>query len=733
MPTLIPLGLAQTGARLARLVIMCTVFVMTESELIAGARRPGVLDFVVAVGVLYIILTSLPRVAAATSKRLAILALTADLLFITALVDLTGGVASELYPLYYLPILQACVRLRLRDAISAAILSVALYAFLGYSTGFGTEVPITVGVRVATFGASALFMAVFFALMTRETRQKRAHVNRIESLLERMNVLFEMGRLLSATLDFSTLLKRTANCAVRAVDASAAGVLLMNADTGRTEPAAVDRAGRQNSSLPALEASWPLGQAAADSGKVLAVPGRRGEKALKRHTPPELRDKVESAVAVPFGRNDKPMGVLQAVNKRSGGTFSREDIDMLASIGAQAAVAVENARLFEELHQRLDELQQAHKELAHSEKLSALGGLISGIAHELNNPLTAVLGFAELVMRQPVSEKVQGRVKLIHEAALRCKHIVSDLLLFARGARSTRAPVDINEITRAALIMQQTELEAAGVEVFMSLDQNLPHVMADGAQIEQVVTNLVRNAQQAMSAESPPHTLHVTTRCGDECVELEVRDNGRGIPPADAKRIFEPFFTTRQPGQGTGLGLSVSYGIVDAHGGTIRAHSVVPRGASFVVELPIRIDDSPKTSAEETPQDQPSAIRASVLVADDDDSVSDLLMEGLREEGWEVDRAADGQAAWQKACQHDYDAIIVDVRMPVMSGRELYEALRARDENAARRVVFITGDTVSADTAEFLERVDVPQFAKPFVLKELIGAVRGVASPVGAP
>ncbi len=729
MRSLIPLAVAETGARLARLVIMCTVFAMTESELLAGTRQPGVLDFVIGVGLLYVLLSSSQRVVPSASRHLTILCLTCDVVFITALVDLTGGVASELYPLYYLPILQACVRLNLRDAVAAAILSVAFYSFLGFCTGFTTEISLTVGVRVGTFAASALFMAVFFALMMRETRQKQAQVGRIEHLLDRMGILFEMGRLLTATLDFSALMKRTSNCAVRAVDASAAGVLLVDPDTGRTAPAAVNRAGRQNAALPALEASWPLGQAAADRGETLVIPGRRGEKELKRRTPPELLGDLRSALAVPFGRENKPMGVLQVVNKRSGDDFSQEDIEMLTSIGAQTAVAVENARLFEELHERIEELERTQKELAQSEKLSALGGLISGIAHELNNPLTAVLGFSELLLRRPTPEKAHGRLKLIYEAATRCKLIVSDLLLFARSARPRRVSVDLNQIARDVVAMQEGDIEAADMEASLDLEKDLPRVMADGPQIEQVVANLVQNARQAMAEQPGPHQLHVSTRAGDDCVQLEVQDNGPGISPGDLKRIFEPFFTTREPGQGTGLGLSVSYGIVDAHGGTIRAHSVVPHGAAFIVELPLLPDDSLEPSADEIPMAAPSGVQATVLIVDDDTAVRELLAEGLQEAGCEVDQAADGKAGWQKARRGRYDAIIVDVKMPIMDGRELYEELREHRPKAARRVIFVTGDTVSADTSEFLAGVDAPRLTKPFVLEDLAEAVRIVSSP----
>jgi len=729
---MIPLGTAETGTRLARLVIMTTVFAMTESELIAGSRDPGTLDFVVCVGLLYVILSSSQRIVPAFSKRLSVLCVVCDVIFVTALVDLTGGVTSELYPLYYLPILQACIRLRPRDAISAALLSVAFYSFLGYATGFATELSVTVGVRVATFGASAIFMAVFFALMMRETREKQQHVNRIERLLERMNILFEMGRLLSATLDFSTLMKRTANCAVRAVGAKAAGVLLVDPETGRAMPAAVDRAGRQNAALPALEATWALGQMAADSGKAITIPGRRGERELARRSPPRLRKTVKSALSVPFGREDKPLGVLQVVNARSGDAFAAEDIDLLASIGAQAAVAVENARLFGELQERIEDLESAQKELAQAEKLSALGRLISGVAHELNNPLTAVLGFAELLMQKPSIGKAQSRIRLIHEAAVRCKRIVEDLLVFARNSEPTRTSVDINETVRRALSMQEDNLGAAEVEVSLELDKSLPPVMADGAQIEQVVVNLVRNAQQAMSRQPAPRELRIATRQHDGCVQIEISDNGHGIAPADMKRIFDPFFTTQQTGQGTGLGLSVSYGIVQAHGGSIRASSVVPHGARFVVDLPLGADAAAEHSAETEQHEESPPLCAYVLIADDDDAVRGLLREALLEAGAEVDEAAHGKDAWHKACTRYYDAIILDIKMPVMDGPALYEKLRRRDESVAQRVIFITGDTLSADTAAFLDSVDTPRFAKPFVLQDLVAAVRAVITPTTA-
>jgi two-component system NtrC family sensor kinase len=231
---------------------------------------------------------------------------------------------------------------------------------------------------------------------------------------------------------------------------------------------------------------------------------------------------------------------------------------------------------------------ELQEQLVQSAKLSAIGQMISGVAHELNNPLTTVMGYTQLLLASDVDESVKADLQKVYDDALRAQRIVQDLLVFARQKKPQRSPTDVNEAIERTLALRSYELKVHNIEIITELEENLPWTMADGYQLQQVFLNIINNAYQAMSQQGGPGTLSVRSECmDDDTIRVTFTDTGPGIPAEVLERIFDPFFTTKDVGMGTGLGLSVSHGIVQEHGGRISAESGPGGGAVFVVELPV--------------------------------------------------------------------------------------------------------------------------------------------------
>lgn len=268
-------------------------------------------------------------------------------------------------------------------------------------------------------------------------------------------------------------------------------------------------------------------------------------------------------------------------------TFSTGDIALLERFAPLAAAALENNRLVNDLQQQMEQLRAAQTQLVQAAKLSAVGELAAGVAHELNNPLTSVLGFAELSLHDPeVGASLRHDLEVIAREAGRARDIVRNLLDFARQTKPQRLPTDVNHVLKQTLDLIRQYIEKSGVIITEDYAPDVGLLTLDSGQIKQVFLNLITNAAQAMPKGG---TLSLRTAClGDE-VAISVSDTGQGIPPEIQDRIFEPFFTTKAVGEGTGLGLSVSFGIVQEHGGRISVESRVEQGSTFTVWLPVAL------------------------------------------------------------------------------------------------------------------------------------------------
>jgi two-component system NtrC family sensor kinase len=375
-----------------------------------------------------------------------------------------------------------------------------------------------------------------------------------------------------------------------------------------------------------------------------------------------------------------------------------------------------------------DETRDIYHQLLQAEKMAALGQTVSGVAHELNNPLATILSWAErLSQRQSLEEPVRRGLETILSESERAARIVRNLLTFARKRQTTRAMVDINHVARETLALRAYEQRVTNIDVIDALAAGLPHVFADGHQVQQVLLNLVINAEQAMLAANGRGTLVVRTwhAADQDTVILEVNDDGPGIPDDLQPKIFDPFFTTKEVGKGTGLGLTVAYAIVQEHGGRIRLESRPNKGASFYVELPV---SGAKTAppAARARADVPAATiaGASILVVEDEARLASAVIDALRDAGYIVQHAADGEEALEKVQAEPFDLVICDLKMPRVDGMAFYRMLSAAVPTLSKRVIFVTGDVAGTDAESFLEESGCRWLAKPFRLGDLLRAVR---------
>ncbi len=432
---------------------------------------------------------------------------------------------------------------------------------------------------------------------------------------------------------------------------------------------------------------------------ITALPGRPWLMLL----PPAWADPVEQALAEPGG----PGGEIRTDRR----TY---EVRAHRVAGLDAAVLI---------IEDMTDTRRLQGQLVQSEKLSAIGQLIAGVAHELNNPLASVLGFADFLGETgQMPPNLAEPLRVIQQEANRAAGIVRNLLTFARRQEQEHRRVDVGPILQRTLALLNNQLIGLKVEPHLAIEPNLPQVEGSPNQLQQVFLNIINNGAQAIAATGKPGTVAVRARPWLGGVAVDIADNGPGILPELQDKVFEPFFTTKTEGEGTGLGLSICQGIIKEHNGRLTLDSTPGRGATFTIELPPAV-------APEKAQARPSSARlkaARVLVVDDEPHILHYMRATLEAWGHRVETAADGEDAFERATLDRFDLIITDVRMPRLSGREFFERLRAQRPEVAQRVVFATGDTVRDDTMAFLEGTGRPFLHKPFKLAELRATLSAV-------
>ncbi len=432
--------------------------------------------------------------------------------------------------------------------------------------------------------------------------------------------------------------------------------------------------------------------------------------------PVEEPDAYEDAPLVVGGR------VTGMLRIDRGHPLSQEQLALYFALASDVSKAIER------LDAQRARTRLVQERLLQSEKMSSVGQLVSGVAHELNNPLTGIMGFAQLLLLGDLEDGARRQVETIYQEADRASKIVSNLLTFARRRRAQKELTNLNTLIERVLELRNYDLRVRNIEVECALDPALPDTMVDANQLLQVFLNIIINAEQAMRAagEDAAGTLRVRTWSGAGAVSVSFADSGPGMSPETLRRVFDPFFTTKEAGDGTGLGLTISYGIIEEHGGRIWAESATGRGTAFTIELPLvsgaaaprRAEPAPEPAADAPPE------RRRILVVDDEESIQRLLTGVLEMDGHEVLVATNGREALDRVAREPFDLIISDIKMPVMGGSELHRQLRDRGSPLARRMIFITGDTVAPETRDFLQTVENEVLAKPFRLRDVRETVR---------
>lgn len=439
---------------------------------------------------------------------------------------------------------------------------------------------------------------------------------------------------------------------------------------------------------------------------VTALPGR----AWLSLVPPAWADVVSRALEAPGAA---------AVEVRTGDRVFA--VGAMRMAGADVGTAV---LLFDDTTDR----HRLQEQLIQSEKMSAMGQLIAGVAHDLNNPLASVVGFSDFLAEAgEIPEALAEPLHVIRQEAERAATIVRNLLSFARKQEGERQSHAIRPLLESTVALLRNQLMALKVEASLEIEPGIPPLSVNANQIKQVFVNLIVNAGQAVAstrrAGGGVGHIWITARRWLDGASISVADDGPGISEELAQRVFEPFFTTKPEGQGTGLGLSISQGIVKEHGGRITLDSAPGQGATFTVELPgttvVRDPGGPAV---------PGAMgeQLRVLIVDDEPHILHYMRVTLEAWGHSVEVASDGSDAVERAQAAPFDVIVCDLRMPRLGGREMYEKLVERRPEVADRVIFATGDTVRGDTLQFLESLGRPFLHKPFTLAELRTVLGGV-------
>ena len=418
----------------------------------------------------------------------------------------------------------------------------------------------------------------------------------------------------------------------------------------------------------------------------------------------------------------RPIAALVAAARQIGGG----DLDYrIQETGKDEIGTLSNAfnEMAEHLDQNRKETTQLQSQLIQAEKLSAVGQLISSVAHELNNPLAAISGYVQIALLDGAPAKLRDDLAHMYKNVLRCRKVVDNLLFFVRQSGHERRKIDLNEAVNSALeLLEYRLLKTEDVRVVKELAPSGPEIAGDLQQIVQVLVNLIGNACDAMEGlvRMPQgKLLTIRTGTGKNGAFIEIEDNGAGIPPEIREKIFQPFFTTKEAGKGTGLGLPICRQIVADHGGAIALESSPGAGTLFRLAFPVAREEDFQPSEALSATVYGAVPGRKILVADDEEDIATVIARLMSEDGDEVSVAYNGAEALKLLEAGPYDLVITDIEMEHAKGTDVYAALAAKGALAKCRILFVTGDILNPKVLEFLSKTNSEYLVKPFDIKDL--------------
>ena len=447
------------------------------------------------------------------------------------------------------------------------------------------------------------------------------------------------------------------------------------------------------------------------------------------HLPPNVAeflrsDSERSWIWVLFWAKDSPVG-LMGLCSHVGYQYSSNDENLLVAISRQLATTIEKVRLYEETCRAYEDLRRTQEQLLQSEKMSAVGQLIAGVAHELNNPLTAILGYAQLLETEGLNPRAQDFVSKLFKQAQRTHRVVQNLLSFARQRKPQRDDVDIRKVLEETLALRDYDLKTNDIKVDRDVPSEPAMVVADPHQIEQVFLNIINNAVDAILETGRTGKLKIRIYTQNGQVYTQFADDGAGIK--DPKRIFDPFYTTKSVGKGTGLGLSICYGIVKEHGGDITANNGPEGGALIEVKLPATTSaGNQEEVAKPAARQHEGAIHGRVLLVEEEEAVLEFERDVLAGAGAAVVAAKNAEDVKTRLLSEQFDAIIMSGKMANQWGaKESYAWLKQNCPTMEKNVLYTFSNGVQpGDGRSFLQENSIPYLVKPFEVAELIAQSR---------
>lgn len=552
------------------------------------------------------------------------------------------------------------------------------------------------------------------------TEKKRAE-DEIRRRNRELNALNAMAVIATQSFDLDEILNLTLRQVISLLGAETGSIYLADSD----ETTFRRRAG------------W--GQRSADRARFseIQIPGGFGDLVTRSrtevitpeylpHLPPLVADFIRadglnSWIWVLLWSKDKPMGVM-GISSSKTREYTSNDENLLVAIGRQLSTTIEKVRLYEETCRAYEDLRKTQEQLLQSEKMSAVGQLISGVAHELNNPLTAILGYAQLLESEGLSERAAEFVNKLFKQAQRTHRVVQNLLSFARQRKPQKQQVDVLKVLDETLALRDYDLKVNNIKLERKIEPTLPAVTADPHQLEQVFLNVINNAVDAMLDTGSGGMLKVYVYASNGSLHAEFHDSGPGIK--EPHRIFEPFYTTKSVGKGTGLGLSICYGIIKEHGGEISARNRDEGGAIIEVRLPATGQSESPDKVLVAPRRE-LAIEGRILLVENEDAVLEFERDVLTGAGAEVITSMNGEEIMTLLRNQSFDAVIMDGKMPGGWGpTEMYRWLGENCADLQKHLLFTFSSVAEPEIRSFLQENNVPCLVKPFEVADLIAHAR---------